>query len=119
MWRRPASCSSARRRIIEAYATSTSGCQPLSRSTMLSRGSPESRRRVGTQRLCTEAPTLADWCQGVVELTTAIFVRWVRPALEPAQSNERLYEASTVVHSAKSQRNRPRRPVLPDVDATQ
>src|SRR5215207_6379561 len=117
MWTRPASCSSARRRIIEAYATSTSGCQLLSRSTTLSGGSPESRRKVGTQGLWTEAPTLADWCQGTVELTTAILVRWVRPALEPAQSNERLYEATTMVHSAKSQRNRPLRPVLPDVEA--
>jgi hypothetical protein len=47
-------------------------------------------RMVGTQGLCTEAPTLADWCQGVVELTTAILVRWVSPAPTPAQSNERL-----------------------------
>jgi hypothetical protein len=29
-------------------------------------------------------------CQGVVELTTAILVRWVRPAPTPAQSKERL-----------------------------
>jgi len=35
----------------------------------------ESIRSVLTQRLCSVAPTIADWCHGVRELTTATFVR--------------------------------------------
>jgi hypothetical protein len=69
---------------------SISGCQPFSRATTLAMSSPESIRSVGTQRLWMEAPTRADWWLGFVELTTAVLTRWVRPALEPAQSNARL-----------------------------
>ena len=47
-------------------------------------------RSVGTQRLWIDAPTRADWCEGFVELTTAVRTRWVNPAVEPAQSNARL-----------------------------
>lgn len=47
-------------------------------------------RTVGSQRLCIDAPTRADWCDGLVELTTAIDTRWVSPAATPAQSNARL-----------------------------
>jgi hypothetical protein len=47
-------------------------------------------RRVWTQGLRTVAPTLADWCQGVVELTTAIRSRRVRPAVASAQSRDGL-----------------------------
>ena len=42
-------------------------------------------RRVWTQGLRTVAPTRADWCQGVVELTTAIRTRRVvRLTVAPA-----------------------------------
>jgi hypothetical protein len=57
---------------------------------MSTTSSPESMRSVGNQRLCTEAPTRADWCDGFVELTTARDTRWVNPAVDPAQSNARL-----------------------------
>ena len=69
---------------------SISGCQSLSRATMLARSSPESMRSVGTHRLWIDAPTRADWCEGFVELTTAVLTRWVSPAVEPAQSKARL-----------------------------
>jgi|SoiMethySBSTD1v2_1073268.scaffolds.fasta_scaffold1922742_2 hypothetical protein len=36
------------------------------------------------------AAALADWCQGVVELTTAIRTRRVRLTVAPAQSRDRL-----------------------------
>lgn len=57
---------------------------------MSATSSPESMRSVGTQRLWIDAPTRADWCDGFVELTTAMDTRWVNPAVEPAQSNARL-----------------------------
>jgi hypothetical protein len=47
-------------------------------------------RSVGTQRLWIDAPTRADWCDGLVELSTAVLTRWVNPAVDPAQSNARL-----------------------------
>ena len=58
-----------------------------------------------------EAPTRADWWLGLVELTTAVFTRWVKPAVEPAQSNARLYEATTCTHSRKFHKKTPRLPV--------
>jgi hypothetical protein len=57
---------------------------------MSATSSPESMRNVGSQRLYTDAPTRADWCDGFVELTTAIDTRRVSPAATPAQSNARL-----------------------------
>jgi hypothetical protein len=57
---------------------------------MLPVSSPESIRSVGTQRLWIEAPTRTDWWLGLVELTTAVLTRCLRPAVEPAQSNARL-----------------------------
>ena len=66
------------------------GCHPFRRATILARSSPESRRSVGTQRLWIDAPTRADWWEGLVELTTAVVTRWVNPTVDPAQSNARL-----------------------------
>ena len=57
---------------------------------MLASSSPESMRSVGIQRLWIDAPTRADWCAGLVELTTAVVIRWVNDAVDPAQSKTRL-----------------------------
>src|SRR5262249_48016478 len=72
IYKRPASCSFASRSAVEAYATSVSGCQAFKRSTSSSVGLVASRRNVGGHQLWTVAPTWADWCHGVVVLTTAL-----------------------------------------------
>src|ERR687898_337896 len=65
-----------------------------------------------------EAATRADWWLGLVELTTAVLTRCVRPAVEPAQSKARLYEATTCTHSRKFHKKTPRLPVVPAVAET-
>lgn len=69
---------------------SISGCQVFRRATMLANSSPESIRRVGTQRLWMLAPTRADWWAGLVELITVVRSWWVSRVVEPAQSRARL-----------------------------
>jgi hypothetical protein len=90
----------------------------LSRSTTVSAGSLAARRSAGIHQLRRVAATRADMCQGAVEATEAILMRWVTLPLEPAHSWARAKEARTVIHSARSKRNRPGRPVLPEVALT-
>jgi hypothetical protein len=83
---RPAICSSASARMIDAYATSTSGCSSLSRATTSGSGDAASRRSLTMNGLRTVAATREDWCHAVVELTTAMLTRLVGPDLTPAHS---------------------------------
>jgi hypothetical protein len=53
---------------------------------MLPSSSPESIRSVGIHRLWIDAPTRADWCDGLVELTTALDIRRVNEATAPPHS---------------------------------
>lgn len=69
---------------MDPYATSTSGWNLLSRATSSGSGAAALRRSLTMNGLRAVAATLDDWCQGVVELTMAIFTRWAGPIRTPA-----------------------------------
>jgi hypothetical protein len=73
-------------RIIEAYPTSTSGRRSLSLATMSGSGAAASSRWLAMNGLRTVAATREDWCQAVVELTTARLTRCRGSARTPAHS---------------------------------
>lgn len=119
MYSRPRSCSSASTRSIDAYATRTSGWSASRPATISSSGAAASKRELRTNGLWIVAATRDDWCQAVVELTTAMVVRRVSPAETPAHSLARAYDAITVAHSRSVLGTRHLSPELPEVDDTQ
>jgi len=64
----------------------TSGRSSLSRATVSASGPAAFSRALSTSSLRTLAATRADWCQAVVELTTAIRLRCRSVARTPAHS---------------------------------
>jgi hypothetical protein len=69
--------------------------------------------------LFTVAATRDDWCQAVVELTTAIRTGCSGLAWMPDHSLARAYEAIAVAHSCASLGTTLFRPELPEVAETQ
>src|SRR5690348_4159646 len=82
-------------------------------------GAAASKRRLVRNGLRMVAATLDDWCHAVVELTTATLAGCSGPALIPAHSLARPYDAISVAHSLTSLGMMLLRPELPDVADTQ
>src|SRR5574341_2028514 len=96
-----------------------SGCQSLSRCTIVSNGSLAGRRMDGVHQVLAVAATCDDMCQGLMEATVAIFRRRSKLTVAPDHSCPRANEATIVSHCGSSNRKKPGWPLLPEVAVTQ